>query len=119
MACKGNCGSCGGCAHTLLLSDAELHILQSLGQIPFLPIARNAADTNPVCDEDNIYAKAEYTAALLLLERKGLISLDYDQPLVGYKGKLYQNYPMHGSMALTARGQQILDMLEKQGAENE
>ena len=117
--CNGNCGSCGGCAHTLLLSDAELHILQSLGQIPFLPIARKAEDAIPVYQEDSLYTKEEYAAVLLLLERKGLISLDYDKPLGGYDGTLYQNYPVHGSMALTARGQQVLDMLEKQGAENE
>lgn len=117
--CNGNCGSCGGCSQTLLLSEGEMHILQSLGQIPFLPIARKAEDATPVYQEDSLYTKDEYAAFLLLLERKRLISLDYDKPLGGYNGTLYQSYPVCGSMALTARGQQVLDMLEKQGAENE
>ena len=29
---------------------------------------------------------------------------------------LYPEYPVHGSMALTQRGQQVLELLELQGA---
>ncbi len=117
--CNGCCGSCGGCGKTLELSAGEILILQTLGQIPFLPIARKTDDTVPVYLEDRQYSVAEYGVILQLLERKGLISLDYDKPLKGYDRALYRDYPIHGSMALTARGLQVLDMLEKQGAEDE
>ena len=50
--------------------------------------------------------------ALLCLEKKGLISLDYDQPLGGCD---YGAYPLRGSFALTARGQRVLELLEIQG----
>ena len=46
---------------------------------------------------------------------KGLISLDYDIPLKNYDYAEYSAYPVHGSMALTARGQAALDAYEIQG----
>ena len=48
-----------------------------------------------------------------LMEKKGLITLDFDQPLI--KHTLSPAYPIHGSIALTARGQQVLDLLDLQG----
>ena len=113
--CNGNCGSCGGCAKTLLLSDGELHILKTLGQIPFLPIARKQADMIPVYLEDDAYTPQEYSLILQALEQKNLISLDYDKPLSGAQMQAYAGYPVHGSMALTARGQTVLDLIETQG----
>ena len=50
---------------------------------------------------------------LEVLEKKGLISVDYDKPLGGFDG--YGDYPVKGSMALTQRGQQVLELLEYQG----
>ncbi len=113
--CNGNCGSCGGCCKSLLLSDSEISILQTLGQIPFLPIARKADDMTPVYLEDSQYSQEEYSLILQVLEQKNLISLDYDKPLRGSNMTAYQTYPVHGSMALTAKGQTVLEMLEKQG----
>ena len=53
---------------------------------------------------------------LIKLEKKGLICIDFEKPLRGADMSAYKSYPIHGSMALTARGQQVLDILEKQGA---
>ena len=117
--CNGNCSKCGGCAKTLLLSAGELHILDTLGQIPFLPIARKASDMVPIYMEDSQYSTAEYSLILQALEQKNLISLDYDKPLSGAQSAAYANYPVQGSMALTARGQLVLELIETQGIGDE
>ena len=44
-----------------------------------------------------------------------LISLDYDHPLTGACWQAYEGYPIRGSIALTNRGQQVLELLEYQG----
>ena len=113
--CNGNCGSCGGCAKELVLSKEEFEMLKLFGQIPFLPVARKTDDMTPVFLEENILSKETGSLVLQLLEKKGLISIDYDQPLSGFPVTAYQGYPVWGSMALTARGQTVLDILEKQG----
>lgn len=113
--CSGNCNACGGCAAILTLTEQEIKMLTHLGQIPFLPIARNAGDMKPVYLEEAEYSQEEYGLILQVLEKKGLISLDYDQPLKGFDMSAYKNYPVWGSMALTHSGQTVLEMLEKQG----
>ena len=115
--CNGNCGACGGCGKTLELSVPELTILGKLGQIPFLPVARRADDMTPVCLEQEIRDVESYGLALQLLEKKELISIDYDAPLAGTDMSAYTGLPVHGSMALTARGQSVLELLEIQGIE--
>ncbi len=113
--CNGNCGACSGCAHSLSLAQPEIDMLQELAQIPFLPIARKPSDMVPVYLEDTRYSREEYSLILQCLEKKGLISLDYDKPLAGSDLEAYAAYPVKGSMALTQRGQLVVDMLEKQG----
>jgi hypothetical protein len=49
------------------------------------------------------------------LEKKSLITLDFDKPLKNHTPS--PAYPIHGSMALTARGQQVIELLDVQGAE--
>lgn len=117
--CSGNCASCGGCARELVLSEQEISLLQMLGQIPFLPVARRADNMTPVCLESKELSGEEGSLVLQCLEKKGLISLDYDQPLTGADMTAYAGYPVHGSMALTARGQEALDLLERQGISEE
>ena len=119
MGCSGNCGSCGGCARELSLTRQEIDLLFKLGQIPFLPVARKADDMTPVYLEDTDCTREEYSILLQLLEKKGLISIDYDAPLVGMDMSAYAGYRVHGSFALTARGQSVLEMLEIQGAVQE
>lgn len=116
--CGGNCGSCGGCGGSsmqLTLSQPELHFLEKLGQIPFLPVARKAYDMLPVYLEDTDIPAELYTRVLVNLEAKGLISIDYDKPLQGMDMTAYAAYPVHGSIALTRWGQQVLETLQLQG----
>jgi len=119
MSCNGNCGGCSGCAKALVLTEAEIDMLKKLGQIPFLPVARKTDDMTPVYLEDSDCTQEEYSLVLQALEQKGLISLDYDAPLTGADMSAYKGFPVQGSMALTGRGQTVLDMLELQGIEME
>ena len=106
-------GGCGGCARELTLTAGEVALLQKLAQIPFLPIARKVDDATPIYLEDEDHSREEYSLILQLLEKKMLISLDFDRPLKNHSPS--PAYPIHGSMALTARGQSVLDLLDLQG----
>ena len=114
--CKSCKGSCGSCKKELVLSQGEIDLLKALGQFSFLPVARKADDMTPIYLEDDAYSREEYSVIIQLLEQKNLINLDYT-PLSGAKMGHYAGYPVHGSMALTERGQQVLELLELQGAE--
>ncbi len=114
--CKSCKGNCGGCKKELVLSQGEIDLLKALGQFSFLPVARKANDMTPIYLEDDAYSREEYSVIIWLLEQKYLIHLDYT-PLSGAKMGHYAGYPVHGSMALTERGQQVLELLELQGAE--
>ncbi len=117
--CSGNCASCGGCARELVLTQQEIDFLKLLGQIPFLPVARKMGDLNPVYLEDGEEKAEEISLLLQCLEKKGLISLDFDRPLRGFDETAYADYPIRGSMALTERGQRVLEMLDYQGITQE
>ena len=112
--CGGNCGNCSGCARELVLSEAEIDFLRRLGEVAFLPVARKMGDLTPFYPEDG---PENMSLILEVLEKKGLISLDYDKPLTGFAG--YGDYPIKGSMALTQRGQQVLELMEYQGVQAE
>lgn len=112
-------GGCHGCSVTLELTEPELHILKTLGQIPFLPVARRAEDSVPVYLEDNSYTPEVYALALQCLEKKMLVELDYHMPLKHFDYSAYSAYPLHGSMALTQRGQQVLELAELEGISTE
>lgn len=112
--CGGSCASCPGCPSpgTLELTRPEIDFLLSLAQIPFQPVVREVGNADPIYP-----GGTQQTAQVLrMLERKGLISADYSRPLAGYSDPVYQSYPIRGSIALTARGQQVLDLLDYQGA---
>lgn len=115
--CSGGCSGCGGCSGSLELTIGEVKMLRTLGQIPFLPVARKMGDETPVYLEEDDYAPAEYSLILQCLEKRGLISLDFDKPLKGCDVSAYAAYPIRGSFALTARGQKVVELLELQGAE--
>lgn len=114
-SCNGNCSACSGCARELEITPQELEFLTTLAQIPFLPVARNMGDLNPVYPEAGEEMAEQYSLILQCLEKKGLISLDYDRPLRRYEDRCYEAYPIRGSIALTQRGQQVLELLEYQG----
>ena len=113
--CGGNCGSCGGCAGSMELTQGEVRILQMLGQFSFLPVARKREDMTPVFLEDPQYSPQEYSLILQCLEKKALISIDYGAPLAGADMSAYTGLQVHGSMALTARGYGVLELLETTG----
>lgn len=116
--CSGNCGKCGGCqAGCMELSEGEIRMLRTLEQIPFLPVARKMDDDIPVYLEEQDYTREEYSLILLCLEKRGLIDIDYRQPLAAWEDARYGDYPVHGSFALTLRGQQVVELLEIQGIE--
>ena len=117
-SCNGGCcESCGGCKGDILLSEGEIALLQTLGQYSFLPVARKADDMTPVYREEANCTEEEYSLFITLLEKKQLIYLDYT-PLSGANMGLYSDLPVHGSMGLTKRGQQVLELLEIQGIAN-
>ena len=88
-------------------------MLELLSQIPFLPVARQVDDMVPQYLEAD--APEDCSLVLQVLEKKQLIDIDYTEPLTGADMSAYQGFPVHGSMALTARGQQVVEMLENQG----
>lgn len=115
--CNGSCcESCGGCSKELVLSSGEIDLLHTLGQYSFLPVARKADDMTPVYKEEQTYSVEEYSLFIQLLEKKQLVYLHYT-PLLGANMDAYAGYPVHGSMGLTKRGQDVLELLELQGAE--
>ena len=116
-SCSGNCSSCSGCARELVLTGKEIDFLNILGQYAFLPVARTMGDLTPVYLEDG--DREEMGLLLQCLEKKGLISLDYDKPLAGFDMAAYAGYPIRGSMALTERGQKVLELMEYQGIETD
>lgn len=117
--CNGCCGNCGGCGGntSMELTAGEIKMLLNLAQIPFLPVARKLGDDIPVYLEETEYTPEEYSLILQCLEKRGLIDIDYSQSLKGFDDSAYAPYPIRGSFALTAKGQQVVEILEVQGAD--
>ena len=115
--CNGNCAACSGCARELVLTQKEIDFLNILAQYAFLPVARTLGDLTPVYLEEG--NPEEMSLLLQCLEKKGLISLDYDKPLAGMDQGAYAAYPIRGSMALTERGQKVLELMEYQGIQSD
>ena len=92
----------------------EIRFLGELGQYSFLPVARKMSDMIPVYLENGEENKELMSLVIQCLEKKMLIDISYD-PLPGADMRAYKGYPVHGSIALTQRGQQVLELLEVQG----
>ena len=113
--CSGGCGGCGGCGGSMELTAGEIRMLLTLGQIPFLPVARKMGDDIPVYLEEEDLPQEEASLILQCLEKRGLIDIDYASPLKCFDDSRYTGFPIRGSFALTARGQQVVELLEIQG----
>ena len=116
--CSGSCGGCSGCTGcggSMELAKGEIDMILTLGQIPFLPVARKLGEDIPVYLEESDKPAAEYSLILQCLDKRGLISIDYSAPLKGFDDLAYRDYPIRGSFGLTARGQRVLELLEMQG----
>lgn len=94
---------------TVPLSPMERDLLRQLAVTPFLPVASNG--TFPVCRELEM-PTPQVGNLLQKLESRGLIRIDLDLPLAGCSYEDYGEYPLHGSLALTALGQETLDDME-------
>ena len=115
-----DCSSCGGHCHgtgacpaggSLELTAPEVEFLGRMGQLAFDAVARRADDMTPHAVPDS----EEMSLVLQCLEKKMLITIDYDAALKGFDYSVFSGLPVHGSAALTARGQQVLELLEIQG----
>ena len=116
MDCKNCSGGCsGGCAKVLELTQGEVDFLQELAVYAFLPVARKADDMTPFYPEGCQYTQEQYSAILMHLEQKKLISIDYSAPVGNYPASLYAPWPVHGSVALSQRGQEVVESLSITG----
>jgi hypothetical protein len=113
--CSGSCGSCGGCGAALELTAGEIVFLEELAMFAFLPVARRADDMTPYYVEGTAYSREEYSAILLHLERKKLIDIDYGSPVGSYTDPGYAGLKVRGSVALTGRGQAVVEQLSIHG----
>lgn len=115
MNCQhGNCNQCDGCGGSLLLTPVEAALLEQLAQTPFLPVGKGLGEF-PVYLEDGAWPAEEYGRAILALDLKGLVRLDTDVPLQGFDYAAYERCPLHGSFALTAKGQAVVEQIQIQG----
>lgn len=116
--CPGNhcgrccAGGCGGCA-ARELSPGEIELLERFARLAFLPVVSASDKGEPVLPGDGDLDAQ--TDAILALTEKRLIQVDYDIPLGNFDYSPFAAYPIHGSMALTLQGQEILDELCYQG----
>lgn len=88
--------------------------MEQLESVPFLPVGFSGKGRHPIaldCPGD----REAVSDALTGLGEKGLISLDPDIPIQGFDYAAYRDWPRHGSLALTARGQEVLELLGVQG----
>ena len=115
--CCGSGGSCGGGGRELWVTPGEIELLERFAQFAFLPVARKWDSEVPMYLEDGPEKAVLWGDLLTAMQFKGLISIDYDQPLSGFDYAGYEAYPCRGSMALTAEGQRAIEILEIQGAE--
>ena len=150
--CTGNCATCGDCsASNDTLDLGELALMFELMETPFLPVCRftmtkaGEEDTVRVTALAPVYFNAVDTTmeeakqigeALLHLEEKGIITLDYDVKLENYDYVEYRNSDLYkefkktvaegagkegflcdtavidmGSMALTDKGRAVIEYL--------
>lgn len=130
MSCSSNsCSGCSGCASVNPMSSLEAYLLSTFAMFPFQPVCRLTAENlaiaplflqSPEDDGEEIDAVGK---ALGDLAARGLISIDYEEPLKGCSYEEYHESTLlaalkettdqfsleTGSMALTGKGQALLD----------
>lgn len=121
------CG-CGGSSSegSIKITQGEFYMLMILAETPFLPLARFVMNSTksdelqsialaPVFlqEIDDTMEHVRVSGEILLaLEGKGLVTLDYDQPLKGYTYSEYTNSEIYKSFKDTvAEGAQRGDFL--------
>ena len=110
-------GNCRGCSKELELTQMEVNLLRLFAQIPFLPVAQRQESGPPLFMGDSIGPAEILGPVITALQQKQLSQLDYDLPLANYSYSDYEPCIRKGSMALTAKGQTVVELLEIQGIE--
>ena len=95
--------------------NAEIDILRELAVCPFLPVGLNSRTGEPFCLEFPDMDEKIVPLALSVLEKRGFIRVDYDIPLAGFAYEGYEVCFRRGSLALTAKGQDVIERLAVQG----
>lgn len=81
-------------------------------QVPFLSVSRRGDTGISVLLGDGADELDAFGFAVIGLQQKRLIQLDYDIPLKNFGYEKYRQFPCCGSMALTAKGQAVAERLE-------
>lgn len=115
MSCCGGCSGCAGKGGAITLHPAEIDILRELAVCPFLPVGLNSRTGEPFCLEFPDMDEKIVPLALSVLEKRGFIRVDYDIPLAGFAYEGYEVCFRRGSLALTAKGQDVIERLAVQG----
>lgn len=110
------CGAC--CSGEVILCQEEVIVLSALAQLAFLPIAcreeQHIPRYLPVTDHYGL-SPVLFSQVIASLAFKGFITVDPDIPLgnVDYTACHTEAGMRFGSIALTARGQELLNFLEE------
>jgi hypothetical protein len=110
------CGGCSGCGKgELLLTKGEGQVLLELGQFAFLPILQEgrgeACSYHPI-PQDVPSMPENFSQVMLALQQKGLITIDPDLAMPNVSYGSWESKDLHcGSIALTAKGQEVVDWL--------
>jgi len=133
MAGCDGCGGCGKCCGRPL-SDEAAAFLFALAQTPFLPAYRCALPDGFLVGPLYVLAERPSLSELLQsaesigeLARRGLVTVDFDIPLqntdaadderAAIRAHFFEAVSLEsGSVALTARGQEATDELERTAA---
>ena len=112
QACNHGTG-CSGCQQNTALNPLESALLDLFSVTPFLPVVIERQSGKQLLLNPELEPNAA-SLALRMLLRRGLVQVDADLPLPNADYSGYENLA-HGSAALTARGQELLDDMEYQG----
>lgn len=114
----GGCTQCGGCSGcgSIALTQSQLDVLARFAVMPFYPAGYMLPDDAPVCLD---FCTPEEMQALQSLIAQRLISSDPYETVAGADLSGYRSFQLHGSVALTRRGQQVIEQLDMQGLDDE
>ena len=113
----GGCNGCGGCGHggVLTLTHVQLNVLARFAVMPFYPAGYQLPHDDPTCLDFSM----EEQDALRALVAMGLLSSDPFEPISGADLSAYAGFRLHGSVALTKRGQQVVELMDVQGIDED
>ncbi len=102
---------CCGCGNTVYLTEKECRILSLFAEFSFLAVGLKKEGAFPML----LSEKDDGGKELFMLKMKGLVDIDYDQPLVGFDYAPFSTFARLGSAALTEKGMDVLDAIDVVG----